>query len=73
MANWEIAMRYRAETIQLQRGSQTLAIGFEPNGAARYVGRIDGRACVSSPTREGALSALLRRIAYEERRAEYAA
>jgi len=34
------------------------------NGTAQFVGAIDGRDCVSSPTFEGAVQALLRRACH---------
>jgi len=58
-------MRFRNEIIQIQRGRQALAIRRDnARGAVQFIGTIDGRHCVSSPTREGAMSALLRRLAY---------
>lgn len=35
------------------------------DGAVRYIGVVRGRTCVSSGTREGAVQALLRRVAQE--------
>lgn len=67
-------MHCRTETIHLSRGRQTLTIHYEVNGGALcYVGSIDGRACVSSFGRAGALGALLRRIAFEKRPSDQAA
>lgn len=58
-------MRYNVETMELRRGSQTLTVAQEfVGGVARYIGRVDGRACVQSPTKEGAVCSLLRRLAY---------
>lgn len=67
-------MNRRTESFQLRRGHHTLSIDCIVVGeTARYVGSIDGRRCVSSITPEGALSALLRRIAYHASVAEHAA
>lgn len=67
-------MRCRTESIHLRRGHQTLSIDYEVSGGALcYVGSIDGRRCVSSASREGALSALLRRMAFGARHSEFAA
>ncbi len=56
-------MFYRTETIHLRRGAQHLSIGCEfTETCKRYVGSIDGSACVTSMTREGAVSALLRHV-----------
>ena len=55
-------MFLRTETIHLRHGGQQLSISYEvEDGMTRYVGSIDGSRCVTSITREGALSALLRR------------
>ncbi|WP_303718024.1 hypothetical protein [Brevundimonas naejangsanensis] len=44
-------MRYNVEIMELRRGSQTLTVAQEfVGGVARYIGRVDGRACVQSPT-----------------------
>ena len=52
-----------SQAVEFQRGRTTLTVAPElVGGAVRYVGRIDGRGCVSSPTREGAVQALLRRV-----------
>jgi len=54
-------MYHRTDIIHLRRGAQQLSIGCEfEDGAPRYVGSIDGNRCVTSITREGAVSALLR-------------
>lgn len=61
----EIAMRYNIETMELRRGNQTLTVAQEfIGGVVRYIGRVDGRVCVQSPTKEGAVCSLLRRLAY---------
>lgn len=55
-------MFFRTEAIHLRQGGQQLSIEHEiEGGMIRYVGSIDGSRCVTSITREGALSALLRR------------
>ncbi len=58
-------MRFRTDYIHLRRGQQQLVIrrawGVHGSG---FVGMIDGHDCVWSPTREGAVGALLRRTAY---------
>jgi hypothetical protein len=52
-----------SQTVEFQRGRNTLTVAPElVGGVVRYVGRVDGRGCVSSPTREGAVQALLRRM-----------
>lgn len=58
-------MLFFTETTLLHRDRRTLTVKQEatPTGFC-YVGRIDGLHCVSSPTREGAICALLRRVAY---------
>jgi hypothetical protein len=33
-------------------------------GVVRYIGLVDGKACVTSVTKEGAVCSLLRRLAY---------
>ncbi|WP_343698416.1 hypothetical protein [Caulobacter sp.] len=56
-------MFYRTETINLRRGAHQLSIGCEfTQTCKRYVGSVDGAACVTSMTREGAVSALLRHV-----------
>jgi len=56
-------MFHRTETINLRRGTQHLSIGCEfTESCKRYVGCVDGAACVTSMTREGAVSALLRHV-----------
>jgi len=56
-------MHCRIETIHLRRGSQQLAIDpIIQDGLIRYVGSVDGNRCVTSITKEGALSGLLRRV-----------
>lgn len=58
-------MRYNVETMELRRGSQTLTITQEfINGVVRYIGRVDGRDCVTALTKESAVCSLLRRLAY---------
>ncbi len=58
-------MRILVNSIELRRGRQLLAIGLEAGvGPVRYIGSINGRPCVSSPTKAGAVNALLRRLAY---------
>ncbi|QLQ12927.1 MAG: hypothetical protein HZY74_05960 [Brevundimonas sp.] len=49
-------MRYNVETMELRRGNQTLTAAQEfIGGVVRYIGRVDGRPCVQSPTKEGGL------------------
>lgn len=56
-------MRCRHQTIELRRGQMVLTVAPElVGGVVRYVGRVNGRGCVSSPSREGAIQALLRRV-----------
>jgi hypothetical protein len=56
-------MQCRTETIRLRRGSQQLTINPEIiDGLTRYVGSVDGNPCITSITREGAMSGLLRRV-----------
>lgn len=58
-------MRYNVETMELRRGNQTLTIARQfVEGVVYYVGHVDGRACVRSLTKEGAVCGLLRRLAY---------
>ena len=67
-------MLSRTETIHLRRGSQSLSIAPEiEDGLVRYVGSIDGSRCVTSITREGAVSALLRRAVHSAANAGYLA
>jgi hypothetical protein len=58
-------MRFRADYIHIWRGQQQLVVRrtCRPDGPG-YVGVINGCECVWSPTREGAVGALLRRTAY---------
>ena len=59
-------MFHRTDIIHLRRGAQQLSIASEyDDGAVRFVGSIDGNRCVTSITREGAVSALLRRAAHD--------
>lgn len=56
-------MRYRMDVISAP--VQGLAVRRRwVNGSAQFVGAIDGRECVSSPTFEGAVQALLRRVCH---------
>lgn len=58
-------MRYNVETMELRRGNQSLTVAQEfIGGVVRYIGRVDGRPCVQSPTKEGVVRSLLRRLAY---------
>lgn len=58
-------MHYNVEKVELRRGTQTLTITQEfIEGVVRYIGCVDGKACVTSVTREGAVCSLLRRLAY---------
>ena len=56
-------MRHRTDTIN-RLPPPRLRIAVEIiDGSSRYVGRIDGRPCISAPSREAAVQALLRRAA----------
>lgn len=56
-------MYHRTQTITLRRGAQHLSVGCEfTDTCTRYVGCVDGAPCVTSITREGAVSALLRHV-----------
>jgi hypothetical protein len=62
-------MWFRHEIIRLRRGQQELVIRRAAGTpSAGFVGMINGQDCVWSPTREGAVGALLRRTAYRAMR-----
>lgn len=55
-------MYQRHQDVRAPFGWRTLTIRqTHSNGHDQYAGAIDGRDCVRAPTREGAVSALLRR------------
>lgn len=54
-------MHFRTQTLHFLRGTEQLMVGCEVDGGfTRYVGSIDGKRCVTSITKEGAVAALLR-------------
>lgn len=58
-------MRYNVEKMELRRGTRTLTVSQEfIEGVVRYIGYVDGKAYVTSVTKEGAVCSLLRRLAY---------
>lgn len=59
-------MRHRIHTITAPIGWPMLGVHQKwSDGRTIYVGTIDGRKCVSAPSREAAVSALLRRAVHQ--------
>jgi hypothetical protein len=56
-------MQHRTQVVTTPQGWRTLSIQQQvAGGETRYVGAIDGRACVAAMTPEAATNALFRRI-----------
>ncbi len=56
-------MRYRMDVVTAPMAGLAVRRRWV-NGASQFVGAIDGRECVCSPTFEGAVQALLRRACH---------
>jgi hypothetical protein len=56
-------MRYRMDVISAPLGGLAVRQRWV-NGSSQFVGALNGRECVLSPTFEGAVQALLRRACY---------
>jgi hypothetical protein len=59
----EALMQHRTQVITTPQGWRTLSVQQQvADGATRYVGAIDGHACVTAMTPEAAANALFRRV-----------